>query len=170
MESSGIQVILPNMIEFIPMLIAFIIVAIVLAKFGWPKFEGMLEKRKSSIETALKESEEKRVQAEELLEEYKQKLIDAENEADEIVSNAKTTSLELGSKIEQSARENAERTAEKAQLSIDQKQKAAEHELKSQAVDVAMSVVKKFVSNDLTDDQHRQIIEKYIKEAGSLKA
>lgn len=30
MESSGIQVILPNMIEFVPMLIAFIVVAIVL--------------------------------------------------------------------------------------------------------------------------------------------
>lgn len=170
MESSGIQVILPNMIEFIPMIVAFTIVAIVLWKFGWPKFEGMLEARKTSIESALKDSEEKRIEAENLLQEYKQKLQEAEATADEIVTQAKLSGIEIGKKIEQEAKDSANRTAEKAKLSIEQKQKVAEHDLKTQAVDVALTAVKKFVSSDLSGEQHRKIIEKYINEAGSLKA
>lgn len=41
-EGSGVAAILPQMDEFIPMLVAFIILWIILAKFGWPLFEGML--------------------------------------------------------------------------------------------------------------------------------
>ena len=33
-QKSGIEVVLPNMIEFVPMLVAFIVVAIILGKFG----------------------------------------------------------------------------------------------------------------------------------------
>ena len=55
-EKTGIAVILPDPIEFIPMLIAFLILAIVLGKFGWPKFEGMLEKREKTIADALEQS------------------------------------------------------------------------------------------------------------------
>ena len=53
-ESGGLSAILPDMAEFIPMLIAFIILWIILAKFGWPMFAGMLEKRESTIREALK--------------------------------------------------------------------------------------------------------------------
>ena len=48
-SEGGIDAILPKMNEFIPMLVAFIILWIVLAKFGWPVFNGMLEKRENTI-------------------------------------------------------------------------------------------------------------------------
>ena len=55
-QEGGISAILPDMAEFIPMLIAFIILWIILAKFGWPMFAGMLEKRENTIREALKKS------------------------------------------------------------------------------------------------------------------
>ena len=57
-SGAGIEAILPQMEEFIPMLVAFIILWIVLAKFGWPKFEGMLEKRENTIKNNLEKAEE----------------------------------------------------------------------------------------------------------------
>ncbi len=170
MESSGISVILPNMIEFIPMLIAFIIVAIVLWKFGWPKFEGMLETRKNKIEEDLKESEAKRVEAEKLLEEYKTRLKDAEAHADEILKEAKAQGVEVGKSLREEAKKQADAATEKAAQTIEQRKKAAEHEIKMQAVEVAVTAMRKFLSNDLSDDEHRKIIEKYVNDAGSLKA
>ena len=59
-EGAGINAILPQMEEFIPMLVAFIILWIVLAKFGWPLFEGMLNKREETIKNSLEKSEEAR--------------------------------------------------------------------------------------------------------------
>lgn len=167
-QKSGLEFILPNMVEFIPMLLAFIVVAIILWKFGWPKFEGMLEKRKSTIESALKDSEEKRVEAEKLLEQYKEKLAEAQNKADEILKAAKVEGSTIGSKIEAEARKKAESNVQKAKISIEQSKKTAEQEIKSEAVDIAMSAVEKFVKQDLSDDQHRKLIEDYINEAGSL--
>ena len=52
-EGSGVAAILPQMDEFIPMLVAFIILWIILAKFGWPLFEGMLVKRETTIKDCL---------------------------------------------------------------------------------------------------------------------
>lgn len=170
MESSGIQVVLPNMIEFIPMLIAFVIVAIVLYKFGWPKFEQMLEARKDKIEGALKESEEKRIEAEQLAQSYKEKLEEAQNQADEILKEAKLKGIEIGKKLEDDAKQQAEVTTQKAKLAIEQDRKAAEQSIKSQSVDVAIASIRKLLTDDLTDDQHRKIIEKYVNESGSLKA
>ena len=53
-EEGGISAILPKMDEFIPMLIAFVILWAILAKFGWPIFEGMLAKRENTIREGLK--------------------------------------------------------------------------------------------------------------------
>lgn len=130
----------------------------------------MLEKRKDSIEGALKESEEKRVEAEKLVEDYKKKLEDAETQADEILKEAKISGQELGKSIEDAAKRQADATTEKAKLAIGQQKKAAEQDIKGQAVDIAISAVKKFVSEDLTEAEHRKVIEKYVNEAGSLGA
>ena len=70
-EGSGVAAILPQMDEFIPMLVAFIILWIILAKFGWPLFEGMLVKRETTIKDALEQSEKARVESERVLAEYK---------------------------------------------------------------------------------------------------
>ena len=53
-ETGGISAILPDMLEFVPMLVAFIILWIILAKFGWPMFAGMLEKRENTIREAIR--------------------------------------------------------------------------------------------------------------------
>lgn len=166
---TGVEVVLPNMTEFMPMVIAFIILAIVLTKFGWPKFETMLDKRKSTIEDALKDSENKRLESEKLLEEYKQKLKQANIMADEIVKDAKVKAQHKASQLENEAKIKIDAAKEKAKLSIENNVKTAQHEIKTEAVDIAVAAIAKFVSNDLTDDQHRQLIEKYVREAGNLK-
>ena len=57
----GISAILPKMDEFIPMLIAFIILWFILAKFGWPLFEGILNKRESTIRSDLQSAEQSKI-------------------------------------------------------------------------------------------------------------
>lgn len=168
-EKSGIEVILPNMTEFIPMLIAFIVIAIIMAKFGWPMFDKMLETRKQTIADALKESEDKRLESERLLEEYKAKLEEAKIQADEIIKDAKLSSTDVGKKIEEDAQASAEASRERAKLAISQFKKSAEYDIKNQAVEIAFSAIEKLVVNDFNDEDHRQLIKKYINEAGDLR-
>ena len=63
-ETAGIAAILPQMDEFIPMLVAFLILLAILAKFGWPMFNEILEKRETTIREALEKSEQARIESE----------------------------------------------------------------------------------------------------------
>ena len=77
-EKEGIAVLIPDMNEFIPMLVAFIIILIVLAKFGWPVVDNIITKRESTIKEALKKSEEAQAEAETIKDAIKAHMGDSE--------------------------------------------------------------------------------------------
>lgn len=167
-ESGGISAILPDMLEFIPMLIAFIILWIILAKFGWPMFNGMLEKRENTIREALKQSEEAKVESERVLVEYKKQLADAKAEAAKIVADARETGDAVKAEIQSKAQSEAADMIAKAKSTIEAEKKAAIAELQASIADTSVDVASKIIGQDLSDAEHRAIIERYVKEAGSF--
>ena len=166
----GISVIVPDMNETIPMLIAFIILVIILAKFGWPMFEGMLEKREKTIAEALQKSEEARVEAERTLAEYQKQLADAKAQAAQIIAEAKETGEAVRADITKQAQEESAAMIEKAKVAFEAEKKAAMAELQHSIADLSVDVASRLVASDLSDDEHRAIIERYISEAGSFHA
>lgn len=166
--SEGIGAILPDMAEFVPMLVAFIVLAIILAKFGWPMFNGMLEKRENTIREALEKSEEARVESERVLLEYQKQLADAKAQAAQIVADAKATGEAV--KVDMTAKAQAEATEiiEKARGAIEAEKKAAIAELKQSVTDTSVALTARLIGNDLNEAEHRKIIEHYVNEAGSF--
>lgn len=167
-DTGGISAILPDMLEFIPMLIAFIILWIILAKFGWPMFNAMLEKRENTIRDALKKSEEAKIESERVLAEYKQQLADAKAEATQIVADARETGEAVKADLHAKAQAEAAEMIAKAKTTIEAEKKAAIAELQASIADTSVDVAAKLIGNDLTEGEHRAIIEKYVKEAGSF--
>ncbi len=167
-SSSGIGAIMPNPIEFFPMLVAFILLCIILGKFGWPMFNGMLEKREKSIRDALEQSENAKVEAEKVLEEYKKQLESARAESAEIVANARSNAEALEAELKKKAEASAEEIIAKAKVTIEAEKKQAIAELQASVADMSIDVASKLIGNDLSDDEHRKIIEKYVAQAGSF--
>ena len=165
-QEGGIQAILPEMSEFIPMLVAFIILWIVLAKFGWPVFDKMLEKRANSIKNA----EEARQESERVLAEYQQQLAEAKVQASKIVADAKKAGEDVKADITAKAQAEAAGMIEKAHAAIEAEKKAAIADLQGSVADLSINVAAKLIGNDLTDDEHRKMIERYVAEAGSFNA
>lgn len=169
-EKGGVSAILPDMLEFVPMIIVFIILFIVLAKVGWPMFDGIIEKRNSTINEALKKSEEARIESERVLEEYKKQLADAKAQAAQIVADAKQAGEAVRADITKQAQEEAAVMIEKARVAIEVETKAALADLQGSIADLSVDVASRMVANDLSDDEHRAIIERYVSEAGSFHA
>ncbi|MBR3182186.1 MAG: F0F1 ATP synthase subunit B [Eggerthellaceae bacterium] len=169
-EGGGIEAILPKMNEFLPMLVAFIILWIILAKFGWPIFDGMLEKRENTIHEALKRSEEAKVEAERTLAEYQQQLADAKAQAAQIVAEARDMGEAVRADIAKQAQEESAAMIEKARIAIEAEKKAAMADLQHSVADLSVDVASRLVATDLSDEEHRAIIERYINEAGSFHA
>lgn len=169
-EEGGIGKILPDMNEFIPMLIAFIIIFVVLAKFGWPMFEGIMVRRETAIRESLEKSEAARIESEKLLEDYKKQLAEAKAQAAQIVADAKKAGESVKADIESKAQAEADNMIEKAHVAIEAEKKQAVSELQSSVADLTVSVTARIVGEDLSDDEHRAIIERYVNEAGSFNA
>ncbi len=169
-EAAGISAILPDMMEFVPMLIAFIILWIILGKFGWPAFNGMLEKRENTIREALKKSEEAQIESERILAEYKTQLADAKAQSSQIVAEARATAEAVKADITAKAQAEAADMIAKAKVAIEAEKKQAVAELQASVADVSVDVAARLIGEDLTDDEHRKIIERYVSEAGSFNA
>lgn len=167
-EAGGLSVILPDMLEFVPMLIAFIILWIILAKFGWPMFNGMLEKRENTIREALKQSEEAKIESERVLAEYKKQLDDAKAQATQVIADARATGDAVKADIQEKAQAEAADMIAKAKTTIEAEKKAAIAELQASIADTSIDVAQRLIGQDLTDAEHRAIIERYVKEAGSF--
>jgi F-type H+-transporting ATPase subunit b len=152
------------------MLIAFIVIAIVLGKFGWPVIEGIIDKREAAVKEALEKSEAARVESERLLEEYKKQLEDAKSQSAQIIADAKKTGETAKAEITARAQGEAESMIEKARIAIETEKKAAIAELQGSVADTSIAVASKLIGQDLSDDEHRAIIERYVNEAGSFNA
>ena len=169
-EKEGIAFLIPDLNEFIPMLIVFIIILIILAKFGWPVVDGIITKREATIKEALQKSEEAQVEAERTLAEYKKELADAKAQAAEIIAEAKRTGEAVQADIQAKAQAESAAMIEKAKVTIEAEKKAAVAELQGSVADLSVSVASKLIGQDLSDDEHRKIIEHHISEAGSFHA
>ena len=163
-QEGGISAILPDMAEFIPMLIAFII----LAKFGWPMFAGMLEKRENTIREALKKSEEAQIESERVLAEYNKQLADAKAQSAQIIADARSVGEAVKADITAQAQTEAADMIAKAKAAIEAEKKQAISELQATVADTSVDVAARLIGEDLTEGEHRAIIERYVKEAGSF--
>lgn len=169
-ESGGISAILPNPVEFVPMLIAFIILLVILGKFGWPKFQAMLDKREATIKDSLTKAEEARVESERVLAEYKEQLEQAKSQAAQIVADAKATGEAVKADITAKAQAEADQMIAKARLAIEAEKKAVVADLQASVVDTSIAVASRLIGENLSDDEHRAIVARYVNEAGSFNA
>lgn len=156
--------------EFIPMLVAFLILLAILAKFGWPMFNGILEKRETTIREALERSEQARIESERVLAEYQEKLIEARQEAATIISEAKQQAEAQRAATTAKAQEEAEKIISKAREAMESEKTAAIADLQASVADIAVAAMARVVQEDFSDAEHRKLIEKSLEEIGNLNA
>jgi F-type H+-transporting ATPase subunit b len=161
---SGADILLPKPAEFIPALIAFLIIWFVLAKLAWPSILGMMEKRQQKIQGDLDAAEQARREAETNAEAYQTKILEAEREAEEIRSAARREAEEKRIEILAEAQKEAAATIAKAKDAVANERKKAMIELSGQVVDLSVEIASKIIGNDLSQDAQRRLAERYLQE------
>lgn len=169
-ESAGISAILPAMDEFIPMLVAFLILLAILVKFGWPMFDKVLKTREETIRTSLEKAEEARIEGERVLAEYKEQLAQARQESATIVAEAKQSGEAIRTDMTAKAQAEADQIIAKAREAIEAEKKAAIAELQGSIADLTVAVTARVIGEGFSDEDHRKLIERSIAEVGSLNA
>jgi F-type H+-transporting ATPase subunit b len=145
--------------------VAFVGLLVVLWRAGvFRKISESLVARTAKIEGQIKEAEERQAEANRLLEEYRQQLATAREEANRIVAEAREAGDQLRKDLQQKAQEEANRTVESARTEIQAERDRAARELRREVGTLAVQVAERVIGWQLDEDRQRELIDQYIEE------
>ena len=162
----GPDILIPKLAEFIPALIAFLVILVILSKLVWPSVLEMMEKRQQKIQDDLDAAERSKIQAAEEAKSYEAKILEVHHEADAIVAKAKKEAEEVRSAVLAKAQREAADIIAKAHGAVDSERHKAMIELSSSVVDLSVEIASKIIGNDLSVEEQRKLAEKYLAEVG----
>ena len=166
-EGVGADILIPKPAEFIPALIAFLIIWIVLAKLVWPQVLQMMDKRQQKIQDDLDAAAKSKQEAAEQAKGYEDKLVEAHREAEAIIAKAKKEAEEERSHVLAKAQREAADIIAKAHGAVDSERHKAMIELSGSVVDLSVEIATKIIGNDLGEVEQRKLAEKYLAEVGA---
>ena len=142
--------------------------AVLLAAALWMGVPAMLAKtlddRAAAIKSELDEAKRLKEEAQKLLEDYKGKHAEAENEAKAILDAAKREAEALAAETRKSLKETLERRTKLAEEKIARAEAQAIGEVRAAAVDAAIAAAEKLVGEKA---QGAALIDQSIKDLGS---
>ena len=167
-ENAGMKLLLPNMAEFIPACIAFLIMWFIMAKFAWPIVLNMMDEREKKIQNDLDEAAKLRWDADDAKQAYYGLLEEADLRADEVLAEAKRDAEILRADMLAQAQKESQAIIAKAHDVIDADREKAMAELSTSVVDLAVEIASKIIGDTLDEQKQRELAIKYLTEVGSL--
>ena len=143
-------------------IITFLVVLFVLKKFAWPHLLAALDEREQRISDAIAAAEQARQEAEEVLREHRQKLAAADEEARQVVAEAREAGANVRQTIVSQAREEAERMLDQARTSIESEKRAAIAELRRETAHLAVQAAGALIDANLDDEKNRGLVDDFI--------
>ncbi len=143
-------------------IITFLVVLLVLKKFAWPHLLAALDEREQRISDAIAAAEQARQEAEEVLREHRQKLAAADEEARQVVAEAREAGANVRQTIVSQAREEAERMLDQARTSIESEKRAAIAELRRETANLAVQAAGALIDANLDDEKNRGLVDDFI--------
>ena len=134
------------------MLIAFLVVFGVLAKFGFPAIVNMVDSRKQYIDESLKKAHEASARLENIQKEGETMLQEARQKQAQILKEAADTREAIVSKAQEPARHEAARLIEEAKADIAQEKAAAISEIRAQVAELSVKVAEKILRKELSSE------------------
>lgn len=162
------DIIIPQTVEVVVNVVAFLVLFALLAKFAFPPITKVLDERANKIRESLEKAEGTRVEAERLLDEYKEQMAEARAEATRIIEQGRKVAESMKAEIVAKAKEEAEAEKAKAIEAIQAEKAAAVGELQQQVADLSVAVAGKIIGSSLSRADHEALIDKYLAEVGSL--
>lgn len=142
-----------------------ILVALV-RKFLFKRVMAVIEARQNEINSIYDAAGKDRDAAEQLKEEYTARMSNARDEADRLVRNAMDTAQNRGDAIVKEAKDEAAHLKQKAEAEIEQEKRKAYSELMGEISGMAADIAGRMVEREINADDHRELVEEFIKSAG----
>ena len=167
-EPSGTDLILPDMAELIWGAVAFLVVLWVLNKFAFPKLREAVEARERQIQGDLESAEQAKTEAQQAKANYDKQIADARGEANRIIEEARRQAEDVRKDLIAKAERDAEQITQRASEQLEAERNRTVTELQTTIGDLAIELAEKVVGRSLDAGTHRELVDAYIKEVGTM--
>ncbi len=145
--------------EVIIAAVAFAVLVFVLRKFVWPMFENAYAERTSAIEGGIQKAEQAQNEAKAALEQYRQQLAGAREEAAKIREDARAQAQAIKDDMVAAAKSESERIAAAGRTQLESQRSQIVAELRGDLGRLSVDLAGKVVGESLQDDalKHRTV-------------
>jgi F-type H+-transporting ATPase subunit b len=163
-EGGGSFLVTPNVGLMIWTLLAFGITLWILWKLAFPRIGEALDRRQKAIEDSIDTAERTKVEADQLLAEYRERLHEARAQAEEIVARARRAgdNFEAESKVD--AQRQREELMQQTRRDIEAETRRAIQEIRKEVADLTVLATEKVTRKTLTDDDQRRLVDEALGE------
>ncbi len=163
-SSSGNFLVSPALGLMIWTLLAFGLTLFVLSRVALPRIGEALEKRANAIRDSIDAAERQRAEADKLLGEYRDRLKEAREQADDIVVRARKAAESVADESKAQATRQREELLAATRRDIEAETRRALEEIRKEVANLTVIATEKVTRKSLTPDDHRRLIEEALGE------
>jgi F-type H+-transporting ATPase subunit b len=145
-------------------LIAFGVTMYVLGKLAFPWIGRKLEERANSIRDEIDAAEKRNAEAERLLAEYRQRLTEAREQAEDIVTRARKAAEAAEAQAAADGRAKREELVAAARKDIETETRRSLERIRKEVADLTVLATEKVTRKTLTSEDHQRLIEEALGE------
>lgn len=152
------------------MTITFLVVLLILTKFGFPVIINMVNERKAFIDDSLQKAREANERLANIQKEGESILQEAREKQSLILKEAAATRKSIVEKAQQQARQESARMLDEARNEIESEKQAAITEIRNQVAMLSVEIAEKVLQHNLkNDDAQMELIDRMLDEVSSNK-
>src|SRR5438477_11100787 len=154
----------PNLGIMIWTIVVFVISLFILRRAVFPQIGKALDNRAKTIEDEIDSATHAREQAERLLAEYRERLKQAREQADEIVQRARQAADVHEKEAKERGRETVAEATKRAQREIELATERALDDLRREVADLTIMATEKVTRKTLDEADQRRLVEEALSE------
>jgi F-type H+-transporting ATPase subunit b len=145
-------------------LIVFLFTMWVLSKLAFPRIQEALDKRANAIRESIESAEKTREEADKILEEYRARLREAREQADDIVARARRAAEATTTQASQDGREKREELLAAARRDIEAETRRSLERIRKEVADLTVLTTEKVTRKSLDTEDQRRLIDEALAE------
>jgi len=163
-ESGGSFLVSPGLGLMIWTLVLFLITMWVLSKVAFPKIQEALDKRAKMISESIDAAERQRRESDELLAEYRARLAEAREQADDIMVRARKSAETAEAEAAAAGKEKREELVAAAKRDIEAETRRSLDQIRQEVADLTVLATERVTRKTLSTEDQKRLVEEALSE------
>jgi F-type H+-transporting ATPase subunit b len=163
-EGGGSFLVSPGLGLMIWTLVLFLITMWVLSKVAFPKIQEALDKRAKMVSESIDAAERQRRESDELLAEYRARLAEAREQADDIMARARKSAETAEAEAAAAGKEKREELVSAAKRDIEAETRRSLDQIRAEVADLTVLATERVTRKSLSPDDQKRLVEEALSE------